>query len=195
MYTLYRRLFAALVYAGLLTFLVPNARSQASQASDAQNTTRVTLGNTSGTPSSAVVVPIYFTPAEGKAVGNLKMEMTFISRNVKFSKLETGFAAENGGVTLKSDAKEGKNEQGLETTTLTIEAAASSKGIPSGLLGYLTFQIGENARPANITLSAKGEGVELGTGKPVADLKFFEAKLEVIEAGSQPLVACFFFTH
>jgi hypothetical protein len=191
----YRKGLAALLLAALVALFAPSAQSQSSQEVDPQKTTRVTLGNTSGTPSSSVVVPIYFTPAEGKSVGSLKMELTFVSRNVKFSKLEIGFAAESGGVALTATPTDGKNDQGLEITTLAIEAKASDKPIPSGLLGYLTFSIGPDARPASISLTPKGEGLEIGTGTPVADLRFFEAKLEVLAEGTEPLVTCFFFTH
>ena len=167
---------------------------------DPKTTTRVTLGSTSGTPGTSVVVPIYFTPAEGKEVGLIKLGVNFVSRNVKYLRLDAGIAAEIGGVQLQPDAKDAKNEQGLETTTLTIQASfpgpePPKKGIPAGLLGYLTLQIGEDARPANISLRASAEAAELGTNRPVQDLRAFDAQLEVLAAGSQPAVVCFFFTH
>lgn len=188
--------------AGLVRFAAAQDQKQEAKQEqmDAKNTTRVTLGGTSGTPGTSVVVPIYFTPAEGKEVGSLKLGVNFISRNVKYSRLDAGIAAEMGGVDLHPEIKEGKNEQGLETTAVTIVASFPGptpppKGIPAGLLGYLTFQISESAKPASIALRATVEATELGANKPVQNLRAFDAQLDVIAPGSEPMVVCFFFTH
>ena len=118
-------------------------------------TTQVTLGGASGTPGTSVIVPIYFTPAEKVEVGRIKLDVNFVSRSLKYSKLVSGIAAEMGNVDLHQEIKEGKNEQGLETSTLTVVASflteePPKKGLPSGLLGYLTFEIGEEARTGQI---------------------------------------------
>lgn len=191
-----------MLFAGLVT--LASAQDQTQQAGqeaiDPKKTTRVTLGSTSGTPGTAVVVPIYFTPAEGKEVGRMKLDVNFVSRNLKFTRLDAGIAAEMGGVDLRPEAKESKNAEGLENTTLAIVASFAGpeppqKGIPPGLLGYLTFQISENARPANIAMRAAVEAVELGTNKPIEDLRAFDAQVDVLAPGSEPMVVCFFFTH
>ena len=167
---------------------------------DPKTTTRLTLGSTSGTPGTSTVVPIYFTPAEGAVVGRLRLEINFVSRNLKFARLDAGIAAELGKVELHTDIQESKNEQGLETSTLALVATAPSsdsaqKGIPAGLLGYLTFQINEGAPPATISLRASAEAAESATGKPVADVRAFGAQVEVMAPGEQPMVVCFFFSH
>jgi hypothetical protein len=59
---------------------------------DPKVTSRVTLGSSSGTPGTSLVVPIYFTPAEGLQVGRLKLDVNFVSTNLKFSKLDAGIA-------------------------------------------------------------------------------------------------------
>src|SRR3990167_10238176 len=69
-------------------------KAEETVALDPKTTTRVTLGSTSGTPGTSVVVPIYFTPAEGKEVGLLKLGVNFVSRNVKFVRLDAGIAAD-----------------------------------------------------------------------------------------------------
>ena len=120
---------------------------------DPKTTTRLTLGSTSGEPGTSVVVPIYFTPAEQFPVASATLNINFVSKNMKFSKLDVGAAAELGNVNLKSETRDSKNEQGLDTTTLTIAASVpegSGKSIPSGLLGYVSFDISKTAVPANI---------------------------------------------
>jgi hypothetical protein len=165
---------------------------------DPQTTTRLTLGSTSGTPGTSTVVPVYFTPAGNAAAGRLRFEVTFVSRNLKFTKLDAGIAAELGNIELQTDLRESKNEEGLETSTLAVVATAPAsepKGIPAGLLGYLTFQILESARPAVISLRASAEAAQSGSGTPLADVRAFGAQVEVMAPGEQPAVACFFFSH
>ncbi len=167
---------------------------------DPKTTTRVTLGSSSGEPGTSLVVPIYFTPAQDLQVGRLKLEVNFVSANLKFTKLDAGIAAEMGNVDLSTDVQVGENENGLETTTLTVTASFPSgeppeKGIPAGLLGYITLRIEEDGRPASITLRTTAEGSPLGSNEPLEDLRSFDAKVEVFAPGTQPIVACFFFTH
>ena len=167
---------------------------------DPKTTTRVTLGSSSGTPGTTLVVPIYFTPAQGMEVGRLKLDVNFVSTNLKFTKLDRGIAAELGNVDMSTDLQVGENENGVETSTLTITASFPSeeppeKGIPAGLLAYLTLRIEEEGRPASITLRASAEGSELGSNEPLDDLRAFDARVDVLAPGTEPIVACFFFTH
>ena len=50
-------------------------------------------------------------------------------------------------------------------------------------------------RPASITLHPTVEASEVGTNKAVQNLRAFEAKVDVLAPGTQPLISCFFFTH
>ena len=177
-----------------------SAKAVQSAESDPKTTTRVTLGSTSGTPGTPVVVPIYLTPASGQEVGRIKLTVDFVSTNLKFAKVERGIAAELGNVDVSADLKTGKNEKGIETSTLTILASFLSSpppatGIPAGLLGYLTLKIEEDGRPAEITLRSSAEATELKTDTPLQNLRTSDAKVEVLAPGTLPLVVCFFFTH
>ena len=172
---------------------------QANEQADPETTTRVTLGGTSGTPGTSVVVPIYFTPARNVAVARLRLEVTYVSVNLKFSKLDKGIAAELGGVDVAVEVEEGKNERDVDTQTLTITASfldpqPPPTGIPSGLQAYVTLNIGEEARPASISLRPTIEG-SLVTGDPVPNLRAFSTQVDVLAPGTQPLLSCFFFTH
>lgn len=166
----------------------------------AKKFTRVALGNVNAVPGQAVVIPIYFTPAEGVKVGSLKIEITFVSVNMKYQKLERGIAAEIGNVDLKSEVKPGKNEKGVETSTLKIQTSQSSsepsqQGIHEGLLAYMTLQVSETARPAVITLRVAAEAGDLKTNKPLKNVQTPDAQVEVFAPGTQPAVSCFFFSH
>ena len=199
---------SAILLAGLLPALLvwparaqdPARRGPANQEVDPQTTTRVTLGGASGTPGTSVVVPIYFTPAQNVEVGRLRLEVTYVSVNLKFSKLDKGIAAELGGVDVQAEMKTGKTDRGLDTQTLTITASFLSpqppaKGIPPGLLAYLTLAIGQDGRPASIGLRPTAEAAELGADRPVQNLRAFGTQVDVLAPGTQPLISCFFFTH
>ena len=167
---------------------------------EARKFTRVVVGSVNAVPGQAVIVPIYFTPAEGVQVGRLKIEITFVSVNMKFNKLERGIAAEIGNVDLTSDLKPGKNDKGVETSTFKIQTSYSSselpkEGIHEGLLAYMTLQVGETARPAVIALRTIAEAGELKSNKPLNNVKTPDAQLEVFAPGTQPAVSCFFFSH
>lgn len=165
-----------------------------------QKITRVTVGSVTGAPGIAITLPIYFTPEDKVAVGRLKLNVDFVSVNLKFDKLEPGIAAQMGNVELSSEIKIGENEKGVETTTLEIITSFLTQppppqGIPPGLLGYLTLRIGEDARPAKITLRTAVEAAELGSNNPLENTEAIDALVEVFAPGTQPMVACFFFTH
>ena len=165
---------------------------------DTKLTTRLTLGSASGEPGTTVVVPIYFIPAEQAAIGSATLTIDFVSRNLKFSKVDPGAAAEQGNVDVKAATKDGKNEQGLETTTLTLRAsvpAGSGKAIPSGLLGYISFNISPTAVPANISLRADAGASLAGDGASAKNVRAIGAQVEVLAEGEGGMVACFFFTH
>ena len=176
------------------------AAQQEQGASSSGASANVVLGGTSGTPGESVVVPIYLSPPNGKEVGRIKLEVTFVSVNLKYVKTEPGIAADMGNVEVKSDSSSGKNEKDLETTTVTVSAAAPSsgnnnKGIPAGLIAYITMRINESGRPATIVLQTKLQATEFGTDKALAQMKAANTDVEVVAPGTQPAVACFFFTH
>jgi len=161
---------------------------------------KVTLGDSDGSPGETVVVPIYFTPAEGVEVGKATVTATFVSKNLKYSSLKRGLAGESGNVDIYAELEEGKNEKGLETSTLTIDASMpqgqpDKKGLPAGLLGYITFNVSQSAGPANITLRTAGQAVELETNRPVQNFQTVDAQVDILAAGSEPLYSCFFFSH
>ena len=175
-------------------------KAREKEAIDPKATTRVTLGSSSGTPGTSVVVPIYFTPAQGVEVGRLELNVNYVSANLTFTKLDAGVAAEMGRVDLHSEVKEDKNDKGIDTQALLITASFLSaeppqKGIPPGLLGYLSLKISENGRPASISLRTAAEANQLGTNKTLQNVRAFEGKVDVLAPGSLPMVTCFFFAH
>jgi len=176
------------------------AAQQEQSAPSSEASANVVLGGTSGAPGESVVVPVYLRPPDGKAISWIKLEVTFVSVNLKYVKTEPGIAADMGNVEVKSDSSAGKNDKDLETTTVTVSATAPSSGngnngIPAGLLAYITMRINESGRPATIALQTKLQATEFGTDKTLDQMKAADTEVEVVAPGSEPAVACFFFTH
>lgn len=181
-------------------FAAEAQNQQANDPVDPETTTRLTLGGASGTPGSGVVVPVYFTPAQGVAVARLRIEVTYVSVSLRYADLDRGIAAELGSVDVAIDVEEGRNEQDLDTQTLTITASFGNAdppatGIPSGLLAYITMDITDDGRPASVSLRPTVEATLVGSGDPVPNLRAFETQVDVLAPGTEPLISCFFFTH
>ena len=190
------------IWMGLLAtvWLCAGASAEQQPAEKTEATICITLGSISATTGDMVVVPVYFTPVPGVEVGRLKLEITYVSVNLKFAKLEAGTAAQEGGVKLNSVVKQAKNKDGVDTQTLQITTSFSDsgpppKGIPQGLLAYLIMELSEAGRSARITLRSSMEATELGTDKPLEKLTVADATVDVIGSGAQQMMTCFFFTH
>lgn len=188
-------MFVLTVLAGQFA-VAQDAPSQGSSTPEAN----VVLGGGTGSPGSSVAVPLYVRPPEGTEIGQLKLQVTFVSVNLKYGKIEPGITAEMGNITIETDTSGGTNEKGVETTTLTITATASgsdnsAQGIPPGLLLYIMLNIDEKGRPATIALRTKLEAREQGTNKLLPNVTTADSTVEVVAPGSEPSVTCFFFTH
>lgn len=165
---------------------------------DARTATRVTLGSGQGTPGMNVVVPIYFAPASGAEIGKLKFDIAYVSQNLKFNMLERGIAAEMGAVEMKTSLTSARNDQDLEVSTLTVEAATPGGGrtaIPTGLLGYLSMRVAETGRAGKISMRPSAEAWLAGSGSAATNVRGFDGFVEVFAPGELPNVNCFFFTH
>lgn len=214
---------AAFSPAGLLAAAAQQAAAQQAAdsspptQSDAGKPPRLTLASASGSPGGVLVMPIYFAP-EGVALDRIQLKTTFVSRNLKFTRLTRGSAAEGASVEVSSEAIESKDDKGLEHTTLTITAKMpapaagrdiadrdtasrdTGKGIPGGLLGYITLRVSETAGPAIISFRSTVEATlvsDPARPQPARqqEVEIIDDQVEIIAAGSEPLVSCFFFTH
>jgi len=160
--------------------------------------TRIVLRGNSGIPGSSVVVPIYFTPAQGVAVGSIDLKVSFVSANLKFDKLQPGAGIESGDVKWESEVSTAKTPgAGIENTSLKIKIlpSSSSKSIPEGLLGYIILKIAETGRAAKINLATTAGATEFRSNKGLSNVQSVDAQVEVLAPSKEPAVTCFFFSH
>ena len=165
---------------------------------DVATTTRVSLGKTSASPEETAMVPVYFIPPKSIPVGRLKLDVSFVSVNLKFDRVEPGPVADSAKVHLSAQVTPGKNENGIETSTVALVATVpeqSADSLPAGLLAYITLRVTATARPAKITLKTSAEATRPGSTDPLPDVRSFGAEVEVMAPGYSPTVVCFFFTH
>lgn len=186
---------------GLVTgFSLYGIAGAPTQSKQPEGGSRISVGTASGTPASAVIVPIYFEPAEGVEVGQLKLQVTYVSANLQYVRSDPGLAIDSEEFEVRAEARDGHNDRGVkeQTVALTVSFRApesQTKGIPPGLLGYLVLNIGEQAQPAIISMRVSAAAEELGSRTPIADLKALNGEVKVDAPGEDPAVACFFFTH
>lgn len=195
---LMQRLVSSL-WVSVLTLAVgtwPAAKAQEPEI-NIETTTRVTLSKTAAQPGETALVPVHFIPPKSIPVGRLKLQVTFVSVNAKFEKVEYGPVADPGTVRFHSQTTPGKNESGVETSTVTVvaEATGPSATLPEGLLAYLTLRLSAEARPALITLRAAAEASRPGSDELLTDVRAYDAQLEVQAPGYTPTAVCFFFSH
>ena len=174
--------------------------SPAAQGGGDQKSTRVALAGSSAEPGEAVLIPIYINPGPGLEIGKIKVEVNYVSANMKYEKSDPGTSIDSSTMDFQTEVNDGKNDKGVDTQTIAVSAALKSpqsakSGIPSGLLAFLTLRLSKNGRPAVITLRTTAEGSELKSGKALENIQIEDAKVEVLAEGTEPAVACFFFTH
>lgn len=186
-----------IVQLGLFFFL---AQAVSAQETTDPSVTRVTLGSAYGVLGASVVVPVYFTPAEGLEIGRLKLEVRFVSSTLKFLKIDRGIAAEMADVDLSAQVRTERDDEGVEVTTVNISASFLSqvppkRGVPAGVLAYLAMRVEERGRPGITTLRTTAEAAELTTNKPVRSVQAFQSAVKIVAPESEPMINCFFFSH
>ena len=166
---------------------------------DIQKTARITLGKSAAQPNQTALVPVYLVPPKSIPVGRVKFDVTFVSVNMKFEKVEPGPVIDAGNVRFNTSITPGKNENGVETSTLSIQAELTDQtagGFPSGIIAYLSMRLSAEAQPAQITLrTSAAEANQVGTGEAIADVRSYDAQMEVQVEGFKPTAVCFFFSH
>lgn len=163
---------------------------------------RLSMESQAGAPGTEVVVPLYVSGLLGAELRSISVEIEWVSKNLTFLKSARGIAPESVGARVRARvARVIQDANNLEHSTLLVEAAVveenPDRGIPEGLLAYLTFQISPEAQPAEIGLRPKLQYAEQ-TGPPGRKLMRAEVefgKVIVELSGLPPYVICFFFTH
>lgn len=163
---------------------------------------RIALGSQDGTPGVEVIVPLYYSPPRGVETRSLAVEIEWISQNLQFVRFARGISAESIGADVSGKVTETRRDsKNIEHSNLRIEASVveqdPKRGIPEGLVAYLTFKISPEAKPFTIELRPKLLSARfIGTpGQTFTQAETESGKVTVELPGLPPYVTCFFFTH
>jgi hypothetical protein len=180
----------------LASLAAPASIHAQSREINPETTVRVTIGKSSVQPEATAMVPVYLAPAEKHPAGTVSLQVSYISANVSFDRVEAGPAADAAGARLHADVARSKNEDGVPVETVTITASSNAAGgIPTGLLAYLTLRASAQARPAKITLHSNASATPPTSSQALPDVQSFDGEVEVVAPNTGPTVVCFFFTH
>lgn len=163
---------------------------------------RLVIESGTGSPGVNVVVPLYQTPPQGVELRSLSVEIEWVSKNIQFVRLERGISAESIGADVTGKITgTSKDAKSIEHSTLRLDASVveenPTRGIPEGLLAYLTFRISPEAQPFAIELRPKLISAEAigSSGQKFTQAEAESGKISVELPGLPPYVTCFFFTH
>jgi len=163
---------------------------------------RIALGAQTATSGVNVVIPLYYTPAEGEELRSITVEVEWVSKHLQFVRYQRGIASEMIGANV--DAKvtgTHTDARSIEYSTLRIDVSVAEedpkRGLPEGLLAYLTFRISPEAQPFTIELRPVLISA-LDISAPANNIETVEmqnGKVSIELPGLPPYVTCFFFTH
>ena len=163
---------------------------------------RIALGAQTATTGVNVVIPLYYTPAQGVELRSLSVELEWVSQHLRFVRHQRGIAAETIGADVDATLTGTRTDaSSIERSTLRIDASVveedPKRGLPEGLLAYLTFRVSPDAQPFAIELRpALVSALDISNpAKTIAQAEMINGKVSIELPGLPPYVTCFFFTH
>ena len=157
--------------------------------------THVVISPTAGLPGQEISLPIYLEAAAGVEVGSIALNLVFPSQRVSFVGVQGSLVSEMVGAEITAEVRmsaEDESQTELQVALFTPETG-SQMAIPDGLLGFITFQLSEDAQlDTQIVLSRQGSATTTGPGpRPVDALTIHDGVISVGEV----VFACFFYMH
>ena len=163
---------------------------------------RIALGAQTATVGVNVVVPLYYTPAEGEELRSITVEVEWVSKHLQFVRYQRGIAAEMIGANVDAKVTGTRTDaNSIERSTLRIDASVveedPKRGLPEGLLAYLTFRVSPDAQAFAIELRpALVSALDISNpAKEITQAEMVNGKVSIELPGLPPYVTCFFFTH
>lgn len=163
---------------------------------------RVTLGQESpqisfspaaALPGDNVSLPVYLSLAEGLELSSIHLTISFPPQLLSFLAAEPSFVTQMAGAQIETELETGQTEGSQSLLVLQfVLSEASGDGIPVGLLGYLSFEMSQEAQlESRLPLKTSASGTMVETGQEIS-LGTEEA---VIGVGEPLIFSCFFYMH
>jgi hypothetical protein len=182
---------ALAIAAAVLAGLTLAARPAAAQD---DNAVRVNVGIAAAKPGDPIDIPLTLSGTESASSGPITVHLTFPKKLITYTDSERGLAVELAEGEFKATASDDKDDP--TQTVLDISAGAKTC-IKPGILGYVKFNVADDAPKGIITLKVKDTNAgKCGGGGDMTLAKGDDGQLTIFAADETiPVVGCFFFTH
>lgn len=152
---------------------------------------RVNVGVSTAKPGDVIDIPITLSAADTVKVNTVVETVSFPKKVLSLTKTELGLAGEQSQAEIKTDTKDGADEDNNLVVTIS-----SKELLKPGILAYLKFKVSEEAKKGTVVLkvldsklmASGGSNVEVAKGKD-GEVTIFNKDEEI------PVVGCFFFMH
>ncbi len=175
------------VLGGALLFAV------AAQPLLAQGDVKVNVGIAAAKPGDPIDIPLTLSGGENASVGSLVVHLSYPKKLLTYTDLERGLAVELADGEVKATVADDKSD----ASQTAMEFTANGKNpIKPGILGYLKFNVSNDATKGIIVLKLKDTKATSASGANVQLAKGDDGQLTIFASDEQiPVVGCFFFTH
>ena len=178
----------------LLVILLSAGHGWSSIQEDLADETFVTISPIAGPAASEVMLPLYLNLAREKRLASLDLTLSFDRHLTSFVRFDASLVTEMASLEVETGVTEG---DGPEEARLEVRLAGGASGsvvLPSGLLGYLVFQVSPQTDEGTlIPLDAAVEAeVVTDSGSETESLPILDGEITV---GPPVVYSCFFYMH
>jgi hypothetical protein len=158
--------------------------------------TKLTIGEQTGPPGAAVVVPVTLAAAESVKPGSIELRVTFAKATLTFSKFEPSGLALGVSATVETTIVKGPDAatSTLVATITTPPGTDPRNAFSSGVLAYVGFTIDKDAKPGTTVALKAFSTVLSADAAPRAIVPVATGDGKIIVA-APPVISCFFYMH
>lgn len=181
----------------LLAVLLAAAPAWSPAQDDPASKSFLTISPIAGPAGSEVMLPFYLSLDPEERLNSLVLTLDFGSELTSFLRFDAGLVTEMAGLQVDHELAEDESPAGSRTARLrlTLSLEKHSPGtFPSGLLGYLVFEISPRAPEGTlIPLAATARGD--GGGSSLQSTRPLVVSDGEITVGPPVVYSCFFYLH
>jgi len=152
---------------------------------------RVNVGVSTAKPGDVIDIPITLSAADTVKVNTIVETVSFPKKVLSLTKTDLGLAGEQSQAEIKTDAKDGADEN-----TDLVVTISSKELLKPGILAYLKFKVSPEAKKGTVVLKVLDSKVTANAGGNVEFAKGKDGEVTIFNLDEEiPVVGCFFFTH
>ncbi len=142
-------------------------------------------------PGQELRVPVYLDGAGAAAVGRVTLSLQYRAALMKYLSIERGFLLDRAGATLSA-----KTADGEDATMVLSLTVAAEKGLPEGLVFYVTFRVDDSAPlGGDVPVQVRAEATLVSGGSVTLPIEQDPLRISKREKENEFEFACFFYMH